>query len=624
MPQNVKRSRALRFFILGTYVLLLANTAAYMKDVPYEGPLQAAFLGMVWLTYTAVYLAPLIIMLGLWNWVLSRWFGGDIRGRWAALCLALPAILGAGTVQMLLFADRLVYQLYGFHFNGFVLNLISTRGGIESMGADDSTDLVVALLVAGFLAIEAVIWWIATKAAVSQRRIAGLIRPRWLFVASLVIVLIGITGQATYAVSSLRAYEPILSSAKTFPCFQETTWRSLGRWLNIEARNVASKSLNYPLAPIRRAPDHPRPNIVWLVSESLRWDMLDPEIMPATWAFSQKASRFLNHHSAGNGTRMGVFGMFYGLYGPYWFPFLDARKGPVLVDLLLEDKYQMELFTSARFTYPEFDKTVWANVPAQHLHEAEGGKGWERDRKNVSEIIDFMDYRDPARPFLTFLFFESPHARYYFPPECVIRKDYLEDFNYATMNLDRDIQRIKNRYINSCRHLDTQIQRLLEYLEANSLLESTIVLITGDHGEEFLEHGRWGHNSEFHEEQIRVPMVLWIPGQTRVEVSRTTSHIDIPATMLRTLGVENPASDFSLGKDLFGPKGHDYVVVAGWDDVACMTDRHIGVFPVSDLSFGVRIERTPTGYKSAAAGPFLEEMQPYILEMMKDLKRFVK
>jgi hypothetical protein len=55
-----------------------------------------------------------------------------------------------------------------------------------------------------------------------------------------------------------------------------------------------------------------------------------------------------------------------------------------------------------------------------------------------------------------------------------------------------------------------------------------------------------------------------------------------------------------------------------------MTDRHIGVFRVSYLSFGVRIERTPTGYKSAAAGPFLEEMQPYILEMMKDLKRFVK
>ena len=36
---------------------------------------------------------------------------------------------------------------------------------------------------------------------------------------------------------------------------------------------------------------------------------------------------------------------------------------------------------------------------------------------------------------MTFMFFESPHARYYFPPETVIRPDYLKEFNYATADI---------------------------------------------------------------------------------------------------------------------------------------------------------------------------------------------
>ena len=71
---------------------------------------------------------------------------------------------------------------------------------------------------------------------------------------------------------------------------------------------------------------HEKPlNIVWLVSESWRWDMLNPEIMPNTWAVTQNAHRFTRHYSGGNGTRMGMFAMFYGLYGTYWFPFLHSE-----------------------------------------------------------------------------------------------------------------------------------------------------------------------------------------------------------------------------------------------------------------------------------------------------------
>ena len=82
------------------------------------------------------------------------------------------------------------------------------------------------------------------------------------------------------------------------------------------------------------------------------------------------------------------------------------------------------------------------------------------------------------------MFFESPHARYYFPPESVIRTPYPEDINYFSLSREQlasQIGLIKNRYINSVHHLDSQFGRIFDYLKKNELLDSTIVLMLGDH-----------------------------------------------------------------------------------------------------------------------------------------------
>jgi hypothetical protein len=47
---------------------------------------------------------------------------------------------------------------------------------------------------------------------------------------------------------------------------------------------------------------------------------------------------------------------------------------------------------------------------------------------------------------MTYMFFESTHAAYDFPPDSVIAKPYLEDLNYLTTDFKVDIQLIKNRY----------------------------------------------------------------------------------------------------------------------------------------------------------------------------------
>ena len=115
------------------------------------------------------------------------------------------------------------------------------------------------------------------------------------------------------------------------------------------------------------------------------------------------------------------------------------------------------------------------------------------------------------------------------------------------------------------------MKRVLDFLKRDGLLKNTIVIITGDHGEEFLEAGHWGHNSGFHQGEIRPPMIIYVPGKGHGVYTGISSHLDIPATLAPLIGIENPPSDYSFGIDLFSSKRRQYTVVSNWEDL-CYVD----------------------------------------------------
>lgn len=98
-----------------------------------------------------------------------------------------------------------------------------------------------------------------------------------------------------------------------------------------------------------------------LTAESFRWDRLTLEIMPNTWKLAQKSQHFMNHYSSGNGTREGLFGMFYGLYSTYWSCFLNAHQSPMIMDRLQFLGYQFDLRTSVSFFTPSLTKQFLPN-----------------------------------------------------------------------------------------------------------------------------------------------------------------------------------------------------------------------------------------------------------------------
>lgn len=546
-------------YFLCSWLFSIFLCSNFLHDIPNDTLRDQFHVILVLLTYGAMYQAPAIIS----YWLLRRW-------RVVALSFAgLFAVLG----HVFVFVDSHLYDLYAFHLNGFVWNLVTTRGGIESLGADQTSNL----LVLSYVSILAVVHVSALVLAVKLPHIP--IPAGRLF---LLFLMATVAERGIYGYSAAGVYGHVLDRGDAMALYQPLKMNSFLKGLGVEVKKSSKISLeqeesllHYPKHPILLSKVDKPLNIVMLVSESMRWDLLTPEVMPHMSDFADKAWNFTEHFSGGNGTRQGMFSLFYGLPGSSWDMFLRNKRGPVLFDVLNDYNYQYFVYTSAKFTYPELDQTIFSQIPREKLIENAKGEPWQRDEANTTALVGDIENRDRSKPFFGFMFYEATHARYSFAENNVVRQDYLKSLDYAGLSrteLAPQIEGLKARYENAAHGIDIQLQRVVACLEKSGDLETTVIIITGDHGEEFMERGRWGHNSSFTDWQVRVPMVVWMPKSPSRVITQRTSHMDVGTTLLSRIGVANPVKDYSLGVDLSTPREHRNVIVASWSDIGLIND----------------------------------------------------
>lgn len=109
------------------------------------------------------------------------------------------------------------------------------------------------------------------------------------------------------------------------------------------------------------------------------------------------------------------------------------------------------------------------------------------------------------------------------------------------------------RYRAAVRQADAQIGRVLAHLRAAGRLDSTLVIVIGDHGEAFFEHGNFSHGSTLFEEELRIPMIMVWPGHIAAgRHERRLAHlVDLAPTIAGLLGL--PVAPGWQEIDLFGP-----------------------------------------------------------------------
>ena len=116
----------------------------------------------------------------------------------------------------------------------------------------------------------------------------------------------------------------------------------------------------------------------------------------------------------------------------------------------------------------------------------------------------------------------------------------------------RDKERLEALHDGEISYHDAYLGMFLEKLDALGLDENTILVVTSDHGEEFQEHGSWGHGHSVYQELLEVPlMIRWpqaVPAGLRI--GSVVSTVDIGPTVLEATGVAVPR-EFE-GRSLLG------------------------------------------------------------------------
>ncbi len=165
--------------------------------------------------------------------------------------------------------------------------------------------------------------------------------------------------------------------------------------------------------------------------------------------------------------------------------------------------------------------------------------------------------QNSSKPFFLFLHYYDPHSNYWSLPiyeKLFVNPDYkgiadgstnqLINFRHGNVSLDRsDAKHLINLYDAGILQLDDGISRLLSFLEKHRLLDNTVLIITADHGEEFLDHGGVLHGQTQYEEMIHVPLIMHGPGIPKSKrIKKVASLVDIMPTILSLQGIAPPAS----------------------------------------------------------------------------------
>jgi arylsulfatase A-like enzyme len=174
-------------------------------------------------------------------------------------------------------------------------------------------------------------------------------------------------------------------------------------------------------------------------------------------------------------------------------------------------------------------------------------------------FLAWLDSRGSDRPFFAFLNYFDAHGPYLPPREFAARFSQQADalvarrpyngWAYAGEPVDVAVRELESdAYDASLAYLDAQLEQLFADLRARGLLESTLVVITSDHGESIFEHGAFGHSMNLYRENLHIPLLFHWPGKVPpgVRDARLTDLTAVPATVLELAGIVEPWPSASL------------------------------------------------------------------------------
>jgi membrane-anchored protein YejM (alkaline phosphatase superfamily) len=183
--------------------------------------------------------------------------------------------------------------------------------------------------------------------------------------------------------------------------------------------------------------------------------------------------------------------------------------------LLKKMGYEIHLHSASRLGLYEMDKMVFgrnmyllnsANCYASDEHILP----WMADERAINGLCDQLQEGEQQGGRVFIVFLDSTHFDYSFPEEFNTRYAPVDDkINYFDVAVSKkNLEKVKNRYKTAINYVDTLFAKFIDTLKVSGGWEESVVVFTGDHGEEFYENGHLFHATDLSQQQLHVPLYL--------------------------------------------------------------------------------------------------------------------
>ncbi|WFB49069.1 DUF3413 domain-containing protein [Vibrio coralliilyticus] len=468
----------------------------------------------------------------------------------------LVAVCFATVGLTVLLIDTQAYQKINLHLTPVVWEVLFSEEG-SSISIDLQHLFVVLPLI--FLLQLALSEWVWRKQRRLSHKHVG--RP----IAALFFVSF-ITSHLIYVWADAYFYNPITAQKANFPLSYPMTAKSFmerhglldrEEYLQRLKESEANTDLvRYPLEKLefnRRA----NPLNVLVVSvNNLRGDVLTPQLMPNAADFASNNLNFANHYSSSNDT-FGVFGLFYGLPSSYVSSIKTQGSRPILLDTLLDKEYSFGLFSGDNFDDTLYGETVFRGL---NFTGIAFNDSTSPDTQAINAWATWVS-QQKKQPWFSFIELTTV--------------DNFSAYN-ETGNNTSTLETLKQGYHTSVNNADEELGVLFEKIKELDIGDSTVIVITSNHGTEFNETktNSWGSNSNYSRYQLEVPMIIHWPGKVAGKYDHRTSHLDLSVTLLQDLlGVSSNPSDFSSGQNLFDERSRKWILAGDTRELALITNK---------------------------------------------------
>ena len=309
-------------------------------------------------------------------------------------------------------------------------------------------------------------------------------------------------------------------------------------------------------------PRCPGCNVVMILIDTLRADHLpcygyERDTAPNICGLAEEGFLFRNMFANSPSTKTSVASLFTSM--------LPSQHKSIFNEDILNDDVTTMAEILARHGYHTY--AVNGNpVIKLGFNYDQGFASWKDNltRPTTRDRMVFESLAELEQPFFAYLHYMDPHSPYvapqgyyrFFNPdyrgEVTGRSPY--DVSYFEERPD-ELEQLVNFYDNEIRYVDHRIGELFERLKAAGLYENSVIILLADHGEGFLDHGRFAHSNSVYHELIDVPLIIRPPKQKKRVVDTPVQTIDILPTLLAMLGIEEEHA--FMGQSIFPLRGVD-------------------------------------------------------------------